>query len=97
MCLGCLQEYGNPKIDNELVRSGVKAVEKVYEFSCVGGNLHVQLDDFNIEDEFFETFEPFLDEMQDGQLEAEKECFDLFQQMTLAERASVLGWFENNR
>jgi hypothetical protein len=50
MCGGCWNDYGNPKIDTPAVREAAKAVDDVYQHSCVGGNLHIVLDDWNIED-----------------------------------------------
>ena len=54
MCYGCWEEGGTPQIDNEKVRAAVALVEAVYDHSCVGGNLHIVLDDWNIEDHSLE-------------------------------------------
>lgn len=51
MCYGCWQEYGSPIIDTPAIRAAALAVSEVYQFSAVGGNLHIVLDDWNIEDE----------------------------------------------
>ena len=50
MCYGCWEEAGKPQIDNEKVRGAVPLIRAVYDHSCVGGNLHVVLDDWNLED-----------------------------------------------
>lgn len=50
MCYGCWEEAGKPQIDNEKVRAAVPLIAEVYGYSCVGGNLHIVLDDWNIED-----------------------------------------------
>lgn len=50
MCYGCWDEAGKPRIDTPAVRAAAASVAEVYEHSCVGGNLHIVLDDWNIED-----------------------------------------------
>ena len=54
MCYGCWTEAGKPQIDTPAVRAAAAAVAEVYEHSCVGGNLHIVLDDWNIEDDNLE-------------------------------------------
>lgn len=93
MCHGCWQEYGSPAIVNEKTLAAARAIEEVYEWSSVGGNLHVVLDDWNIENEHVQFC---CDEVQkvSGQLEAEKECLTLLAKMNLKERASALAIYE---
>jgi hypothetical protein len=93
MCLGCYAEYRFPKIISPATTRAVELVEKVYEFSCVGGNLHCELDDWNIDDEFFEAddLKVWHGDASAAQIEAEKECFHAFKAMTLDERASALA------
>jgi len=50
MCYGCWVEYAKPAIDTPAIREVVKVIEEVYSYSCVGGNLHIVLDDWNLED-----------------------------------------------
>ena len=50
MCHGCWVEEGKPAIDTPAIRAAAAAVAEVYEHSCVGGNLHIVLDDWNLED-----------------------------------------------
>lgn len=95
MCCGCWEKEGSPKIDNARVRDALEAVEAVYEHSCAGGNLHILLDDNNIDDEHFEFLRGAIRENIYGgsewQLEAESRCLDLMERLTMEERASVLG------
>ena len=91
MCYGCYEEYGKPEIVSPVTLTGLGHVRRVYEFSSVGGNLHCQLDDWNIEDEFFEEFTVYQVDVTSQQLAAERACFDAFKQMSLEERASVLA------
>ncbi len=97
MCLDCYGEYGSPKILNEAVLKAVNLINTIYVFSTVGGNLHVQLDDWNIEDEYWGEFEPFREDSTEYELGIERECFDTMKSMSLEERASALvlhygGW-----
>jgi len=91
MCEGCYEEYGRPNIINEITISAAKLIERVYSFSEVGGNLHIHLEDWNIEDEYFEEFVVYRIEASEYQISAEKECFSMLKAMTLKERASALA------
>ena len=51
MCETCWREYGSPQIINPLIRRAEKLIARVYEHGSVGGNLHIVIDDWNIEDE----------------------------------------------
>lgn len=50
MCYSCWEGAGKPRIDNEKTRALPALVEEVYEHNGVGGNLHVVLDDWNLDD-----------------------------------------------
>src|SRR5690348_1783765 len=50
MCCGCWEDEGSPRIDNERVRGVQPLIEAVYKHNGVGGNLHIVLDDNNIDD-----------------------------------------------
>ena len=50
MCRTCYEDWGEPRIDTPAVRAARDAAKAVYDFSCVGGNLHIVLDDFNVGD-----------------------------------------------
>lgn len=93
MCEGCYAEYGSPTIRNEKTDAAAALIARVYEQNCVGGNLHVQLDDWNIEDEFFDEF-TVHHESSDAALAVERQCFDLMKSMTLEERASALALYD---
>lgn len=51
MCYGCWDKAGKPIIDTPAVRAAGAAALAVYEHHCAGGNLHIVLDDWNIEDD----------------------------------------------
>lgn len=61
MCCGCWQEAGAPQIDTSTVREALQLVEAVYKHSCVGGNLHIVLDDNNIEDDNLDFCQSCID------------------------------------
>lgn len=50
MRCGCWEEAGAHRILNDKVRAVQALIDAVYVFSCVGGNLHIVLDDDNLED-----------------------------------------------
>jgi len=93
MCLGCYAEAGFPKLVSPTTKRIVELSEKVYEFSCVGGNLHCELDDWNLEDGFFEDAElkPYDPNVRAEQLAAERECYAALKAATEEERYSALA------
>ena len=96
MCYGCWESYGKPKIDNADVREAVLLIDRVYSYSVVGGNLHCELDDWNIEDRFWEKFViyPFAADTPVEQLEAELKCWFAMRNLSLEERASALAMYD---
>ena len=51
MCYGCYEEEGKPSIINKATRAAAKLIESVYDFSEVGGNAHVVVNDWNLDDD----------------------------------------------
>jgi hypothetical protein len=90
MCSECWKEYGSPKIRNATVDSVVRSIKDVYDHSTVGGNLHCIVDDWNLEDSFFERYEVFNDDTTLSQLEDEFVCFGLLKKLSVKERASAM-------
>jgi len=103
MCKGCWERYGEPKIVNESVLAATEAVYNVYDYVEMGGELHVQLDDWNLEDHFFDESQycrlaehPLWTEhmslLNAAKLRlAEVQCFLLFRDLSIEERASALA------
>lgn len=90
MCRSCYEEAGSPWVDNERVREAARLAARVYEFDCVGGNLHCMLDDDNIDDEF--VAQPFMQHIKEStpeQLKAERACLAAYQALSEAERWSA--------
>lgn len=50
MCVSCWIKRGSPNVQNERVYNAVSAIESVYDSHPTGGNLHVVLNDDNVED-----------------------------------------------
>lgn len=98
MCFGCWEEYEKPENDSAEIRATVVAVAKVYEFSSVGGNLHIAIDDWNIDDDSLDSCERFIKENSHEasaeQIQAEKYCLELLRQLTEIERASALARYD---
>lgn len=96
MCLNCYEEHGSPAIDNERVRATSQAIGKVYEFSAVGGNLHIAIDDWNIEDDDLDFCANSIatntvHRADVAQLAAERACLELLRGLTKEERVSALA------
>lgn len=96
MCKGCFEEYGGPTVVNDKVRRAALLVQSIYSHPSggVGGNMHVHLDDWNLEDEFFEE-EALNQSYHPGAppeyLQTERDCYSLMRTMTLEERAAAIG------
>lgn len=99
MCYGCYEEEGKPEIINEDTKNAARLADAVYEFNCAGGNCHIVLDDFNIDDDDIEYclnegLENNVHEHSPEQLAIEKECLLAFKSLSIAERASALAIHE---
>lgn len=99
MCYGCYEEEGKPSIVNDATKEAAILTNAVYEFSCSGGNCHIVLDDFNIDDDSIEYclnegLEDNLHEHTAEQLKIERECLLAFKALSVAERASALAIYE---
>jgi hypothetical protein len=103
MCYNCYEEHGSPTIVNEGTEKAAKLIAAVYEYSCVGGNCHIVLDDFNIKDRHIDwcletALSKNVHEADVKQLALERECLEAMKALTISERASALaiheGWLE---
>lgn len=98
MCLGCWEERGSPQIDSPPVRYAAGLIARLYEeISIVGAPLHAQLDDWNIEGDFFsgvkekDFWMPDYVDLDDEQRSLADECWAAMCSLTDAERASALA------
>ena len=96
MCVDCWKKLGSPKIDNDAVREAAKAIDEVYRYSCVGGNLHIALDDWNLDDGSVAwcrgAIKDNIHQATTEDLETERRCLDLMMALSLEERASALSY-----
>ena len=104
MCYDCYaNEYGKPDIVNEATKDAAKLIDAIYGFHCAGGNAHVVVDDYNLEDYHVDwCLNASLTDKSEmasaEQLKAEQECLRALKALSLDERASALaiheGWLE---
>lgn len=107
MCTDCWARYGSPRIINDRVRRAVVLLDRAYDYSCVGGHLHVVVDDFNIEDNHikgaYDTIRDYIIDPMDifgdeqinwGQVLVELGLLQLFDGMSIEERASALALYD---
>lgn len=98
MCYSCYEEYGKPTIVTDEIRQAAKLIEKVYEFSGVGGHLHIVLDDWNLSDDSLDFCDRYI--ARDGhvcpqeQIKSELACLDTFRKLSVSHRAAALAIHE---
>lgn len=85
MCYGCYEEYGKPEELTERTLPVIRLIEEVYANSAVGGNCHVVLDDWNLEDDY-------LYNIMNQEIEPlERQCMEAMIAMSMDERATALA------
>jgi len=89
MCIGCWQEYGSPIIISDAILTAAALAGAVLSVRPSGGNLHVQLEDWNLEDEYFEEDE--MPVYSQPSIPAECACYAAFKELPLIQRASALA------
>ena len=96
MCYSCWIDHGKLEIDTPEVRAAAQAIHEVYLYSCAGGNLHIVVDDWNVEDGNLAFCQEKISEggyegCTAEQLIAEQQCLDILKRLTEEERASALA------
>lgn len=95
MCYACWEEAGCPVYDVADVHLAASAVKELYRFCCVGGHLHIVVDDWNVDDSNLDFCQECIDKNEDGQQESilaiERECLKLLRPLTPSERLSALA------
>jgi hypothetical protein len=95
MCIQCWKRYGRVQVDSAAVREAATAIGAVYEHSCVGGNLHITLDDWNLADGNLDfcagSIRENVHEAGPEQLDAENRCLALLRALDEDGRASALA------
>ena len=99
MCISCWDELGRPAILNDATATGVRLAREVYKQprGGAGGNLHIVLDDWNLEDDSIQWCMDTSEIVTPGGTwdtaltPIERECAEHFLKMTMEERGTVLG------
>ena len=97
MCYGCWQDYKDSFVYNDKVSKAVPLIRTIYDSNGVGANLHIVLDDWNLEDGHVQFCKEaiFGDKPYHAPvMDAEKELVILLEAMTENERASSLAIFD---
>lgn len=99
MCESCWIDYGSPAIVTDKTLQAADLIAAVYCYSLVGGNAHIVLDDWNLEDEHvmfcMEEVRSNQFGYSDEQIEAELKCLlALYDMSSVDERASALAIFQ---
>lgn len=92
MCLHCWQEYGSPSDWNEDIKTAVGLIKEIYQYDGAGNPLHVVLDDWNIDDEFLEVYEPAVADTAPEAVSAARELVPVLQRLSYDERAAALAY-----
>lgn len=92
MCCNCWEKYGSDKIVNSKVIHLLNAIELVYNYGMAGDNLHIVIDDSNIENEHIIFCLDYIIKCEnETQKQVELDCFKWLLMCNLAERNSALG------
>lgn len=110
MCYGCWEERGKPQDDSPEVKIVADLIRKVYECSIVGGNLHIVIDDWNLDDASLQFCSNQINaggykkpnpdkwdlamESTPQQLRVERECCDALLKLSETQRASALALYD---
>lgn len=98
MCQGCYEKAGKPSIVNVKTVVAAACIDQVYEFSSSGGNLHIVIDDWNVEDAHLaHCLERIIkDDLSNGaeRYLAEMVCYNSLVDLTVEERYSALAIHE---
>jgi hypothetical protein len=90
MCIDCWLDYEDSKVINDKVTTAVKLINELYDYHSAGGNLHVVLDDWNLDS--IETCKNFIDNEQDPiKKEIELRVYNHISNITENELASALA------
>jgi hypothetical protein len=96
MCRTCWVKYGSHLLQTPEVVEAARLIDAVYDFSCVGGNAHIVVDDWNIEDNHIDwclntAIPENVHEAAPEQLAAEKAALEALRRLSIAERNSALA------
>ncbi len=85
MCIGCYEGYDSPAVITPETRAAAKLIEAVRSECPAGGELHIVIDDWNLEDDSLAFCKQYI------KTDAERACHDALAKMSLDERASAMA------
>jgi hypothetical protein len=105
MCYGCYEDYGFPALVSDKTLAAADLVKRLFDLSCVGGNLHIVVDDWNIEDSNLAFCAECVARSVAGKpgrydttdpetVAAEVACLSALQALTIEERATALAIYD---
>lgn len=98
MCYACYEDYGKPTLVTPEIQEAARLIDKVYEFSGVGGHLHIILDDWNLGVDSLDFCDRNIaagrDEVSPEQIKAEEECLSALWKLSVQHRAAALAIHE---
>ena len=90
MCIDCWEYYKDDAIINDRVRKAVVLIRELYLCHSAGGNLHVVLDDWNLDS--IEACKSYIDNEEDEeQKEIELRVYEHIRTLTEEELATALA------
>jgi hypothetical protein len=82
-------------IDNQQVRDAAELIGEVFQFSCVGGNLHIAIEDENLSNDDLKFCSKSIADnvhgSSDSLLDLEQECLDALAKLTYRERVIAVS------
>ncbi len=92
MCYECYtREYGKPGIVNGVTIAAARAIDNVYHCDASGGDAHIVIDDWNLDDGNIRWCIEHADHEDDETREAALACLHMLLRLTVEERASALA------
>lgn len=94
MCHQCWEYEGSPQIDCDGVREAAALVQEVYLFAPTGGNLHIVLDDFNLNNDdlaFCQRRIESADYSREEWRQVERKCCEAMMGLDRQGRASAIA------
>jgi hypothetical protein len=97
MCYDCWKnKYNAPKIINENVKKTIDLIQEIYKTESTGGDCHIVLDDFNIENDHIQWCIDWINRNEIPEIgpevkAIELECMNLMLTMSIDERAIALA------
>lgn len=84
--------------DRPEIKRAVEAIKRVFDFSVVGGRLHIVIDDLNTGDRSLEFCRKLIEAApHDPEVGAERECYEALVALSEDDRDEALRIFERRK